>query len=114
VLQVLGPLGRLLRRLATPVLRRLRRIVDLINVRLLLRMFRPMGRLARWCWARTRPVVEDLGRWGLRQVARLEPLLRRLASVTDGVERRAGRLAALWRRAWAPVRRAMPRRRTSR
>lgn len=114
VLQVLGPLGRLLRRLATPVLRRLRRIVDLINVRLLLRMFRPMGRLTRWCWTRTRPVVDNVSRWGLRQLARLEPLLRRLAAITDAVERRAGQLAAFWRRAWAPVRQAMPRLRASR
>lgn len=106
-LRALGPAGRLLRRLAGPPLHLLRRVLAWVEVRMLLRLFRPTGRWAGWCWARTRPVVDAVTTCGLRQVARLEPLLRRLTAVTEAVERAAGRLAAAWHRASAPVRQAL-------
>lgn len=42
--RALGPVGRQLRRLTGPLLRLLRHAVVMINVKLLLRLFRPMSR----------------------------------------------------------------------
>lgn len=107
VLRALGPLGRLLRRLAMPVLRLVRRAWDVLGVRLLLRMFRPLGRWARAIWNRLLPLAERL-RLGLQGLAaRLEPVLQRLAAAAAAVEAAAARLGARWRRLWAPVARAV-------
>jgi hypothetical protein len=107
LLRVLGPLGRLLRRLATPVLRLLRRTWDLLGVHLLLRMFRPLGLRARAALARLHPLVQRLQQAMCRLAARLAPVLRALTALTCAVEAAAARLGARWRRAWAPVARAV-------
>jgi hypothetical protein len=103
LLRALGPLGRLLRRLAVPVLRLLRRIWDVLGVRLLLRMFRPLGRWARAVWDRLHPLVERLQHLARCFAARLEPVLRALVAVTDAVEAAAARVGARCRRVCAPI-----------
>ena len=103
LLRVLGPLGRVLRRLAVPVLRLVRRVWDFLGVRLLLRMFRPLGRWARAVWDRLHPLVERLRQAVRRLAARLEPVLRALVVVTSAVEAAAARLGERCRRVWAPV-----------
>ena len=103
VLRWLGPLGRLVRRLAAPVVRLLVRCWDRLSVWLLLRMFRPLSRWAKALVARCRPPLERLVARLQRLVAHLAPLLEALTAAVDAVEATAARLAARWRRTWAPV-----------
>ncbi len=107
VLRALGPLGRALRRLADPFLRAVRWVWDQVSVRLLLRMFRPLGRLARRVVALVRPTAERVVAWGRRQVDRLAPMLAALARAVEQVERAAGRLSARLSRTVEPLRRAV-------
>jgi hypothetical protein len=51
--------------------------------------------------------VERLQQAARRLVVRLQPVLPVLAAVTSVVEAAAARLGARWRRAWAPVARAV-------
>jgi hypothetical protein len=89
------------------VLRAVRWVWDRVSVWLMLRMFRPLGRLARRVVDAVRPTAERLIAWGRRQVDRLAPLLAALAAAVDRVERAAGRLARHLARVAEPVRRAV-------
>jgi hypothetical protein len=99
LLRALGPLGRGLRRLFTPLLRWLRRAWVEVGRRVFLAMVRPLGRFGRWLVQRSRPAVHAARTWARRVAARVEPLLGRLATATEVVERAAARLAGPLRRA---------------
>ena len=114
LLGALGPLGRFLRRLLTPLRRGLRRLWREVGLRALLLAFRPLGPPGRWMvkqayrgaiWVEGRAVnlaarVQPLAR-ALASTAR--PVLRAFAAGTRAIEGAAARLGALLRRAWAPV-----------
>jgi hypothetical protein len=99
----LGPLGRGLRRLLAPAWRGLRWAWDTLGRRVFLALARPLGRLGRRLAERLGPPV----RRGLAELrrfaARAEPVLTALGTAVAVVERAAGRLAAVLRRAWTPI-----------
>lgn len=106
-MRVLGPLGRLLRRLATPVWHAVVRLWDRAGLWLTRRLLRPLGRLWRVLLVRFGPNVERLVAWGRAVVARLEPVVAVLERVVLAVDGSADRLGSLLVRAWAPVARAV-------
>jgi hypothetical protein len=99
VLRALGPLGRAIRRLVTPLLRSLRRAWVWCGRRVFLAMVRPMGRFGRWLVQRSRPAVHAVLTWARGVAVRAEPLVARLATAAEVVERAAARLGAPLRRA---------------
>jgi hypothetical protein len=103
----LGPLGRGLRRLVTPAARWLRRGWDRLGRRVLLAMFRPLGRFGRWLVTRSRPAVARVLACARALAVRLLPALDALTAAVEAVERAAGRLGSLLTRAWAPVSRRL-------
>jgi hypothetical protein len=103
VLRGLGPLGRALQRLLAPLLRWLRLTWVWLGRRVFLAMVHPLGRFGRWLVRRSRPAVERFLAWTRRVAMRAEPLLHRLATALDGVERAAARLGAPLRRATVSV-----------
>jgi hypothetical protein len=105
LIRALGPAGRALVRLVTPVWRLLCRGWEGIGRRVFLAMARPLGRFGRWLLARSRPAIARVLS-AARQAARLvAPGVRRLEEALAVVERRAARWGALIDRAWAPVQR---------
>lgn len=104
--RALGPLGRGLLRLLTPVLSGLRRVWAWLNRRVFLAMARGLGRFGRWLVRRSRPAVIAVRAWARRTVARLRPVLRRLQTAAAAVERTAARWARPLARALAPALRA--------
>lgn len=103
LLDLLGPLGRAVRAVLAPLWRRVVALWHWLNVRLLLRMFRPLSRFGRWLVRRLTPVLTALAARVRRVVAALEPLVARLNRAIEAVERAAARIDAAWRRVWAPV-----------
>jgi len=99
----LGPLGRLLRALAAPVWHRVKAVWRWLNVQILMRMFRPLRRFGRWVARHALPLLTRLVGLLRQLLAHLEPALVRLTQGLETVERAAARLAAGWRRLWAPV-----------
>jgi hypothetical protein len=102
-LRALGPLGRGLVRLLTPLWDVLRKVWDWLGFRLFLYLIRPLGKYARWVLAQVQPALEGVTAWAKRLAARAEPVLRVLRNWSRAVARAAARVRRWWGRAWAPV-----------
>lgn len=99
----LGPLGRFLRVLVAPVWHRVQMVWRWLNVQILLRMFRPLRRFGRWVVRHAVPMLTRIVGQLHQLLAHLEPVLASLTQGLEVVEMAAARLAAGWRRLWAPV-----------
>ncbi len=100
LLDLLGPLGRLLRALTAPLWRAVRAVWRWLDFQVLMRTFRPLRGLGRWVVAHVRPPLERLVAW---LGAAVEPVIVRLTRDLEAVDEVSARLDAAWRRLWAPV-----------
>lgn len=103
VLRALGPLGRAVLRLITPVFVQLHRARGLAFRWLLEHVVVPLARATVLAWEWSRPVRRRVVAALVRLAVRARPLLLVLAYMTSTLRRAGARVAAWCRRAWAPV-----------
>jgi hypothetical protein len=103
----LGPFGRFLPRLFTPLVRGARQLWHAIGRRAILFMFRPLGRFGMWLSTQGSRAAVWLKSRAVRLAVRVNPTLRRISSKTRPIRRAIAqtvhRLRAGVARAWAPV-----------